>query len=112
MQSRKLIPLGAVTVAAVGAKQRFTAGLATPSADLRSHWIFVQASKANTGIVYVGDSAVTSTKYIVALSPGEAIGITSAQLRGTDGCYFLNDFYADTETAGNSLQVSYDASRD
>ncbi len=111
MFKRKPNCIGQVIVTTAGTSVRATSTLSNPAADLPTPWIFIQAAEDNTGVVYVGTAAVTDTNYIVALGPGEGMELTPTQIKGTEGEYFLNDFYLDAETSGNSVQITYDVSR-
>lgn len=45
-----------------------------PASGAAHHWglsVSVQSDSANTGIIYVGDNTVTTTRYSRALNPGD-----------------------------------------
>lgn len=74
--------------------------------------IYFEALKTNTGVIYVGDSSVTSTLYMTALSAGTGFTVTtSANIHpGTSSGgneVQLSAFYVDAGTSGDKVQVSY-----
>ena len=72
--------------------------------------VIFQADPANTGAVYVGDSAVAATRGIV-LNPGDITSISADRLGQTGQELRLSDFYVDAATNGNDVRVSYIKSR-
>ncbi len=95
-----------VTVTTAGTRTRVT------SATTYVISIYVEALKTNSGIIYVGDSAVSSTKYTTALTAGSGFGITSdAQGKPSTsaggGEIQLNSWYFDTSSSGDKVQVTY-----
>ena len=64
------------------------------------------AADANTGKVFIGDSSVSSTRFIAALDAGESLNI-SADYYGTGQEFDLSDFYIDAATSGDDAHVSY-----
>ncbi len=69
--------------------------------------VYVEALKTNAGVVYVGGSDVSATKYIAALSPGAGFGI-STDARGRIGGEFqLSTLWVDSATSADKVQVTY-----
>lgn len=78
-----------------------TAGVAVAAggSDVEAHAVIVTASKGNTGIIYIGDSTVASTKG-AELSAGEAFIVNG------DGEYVdLSTIYIDAATSGDTARV-------
>lgn len=96
------VTLGKVVVA--------TAGTAVPLADsaLPAYAVIVQALKANTGTVYVGDSSVDESSAVGhALAAGESFVINGINLpRGLEEM-MLNDFYVDAANNNDGVHVTY-----
>lgn len=65
------------------------------------------AVDANTGQIYIGDSNVASNRLIVALDGGESLTISADQLGPRGEEFDLADFWVDTATNGNDVQISY-----
>lgn len=104
-QYKKIIPLGEATVVTAGSRVQFI------STDTPTSWIFVQAKITNTSPIYVGDAAVTSSHYFIALQPGQGMAIEASEVRGITGEFDVADFYADAGTNGQVFSVTYEASR-
>lgn len=66
----------------------------------------IQAVAANGGIIYIGDSAVSSTVYGIALSPG---GLTTIGLGSSDNNarYDFSTIYLDTSNSGDKVSILY-----
>lgn len=74
--------------------------------------IYFEAKDTNTGTIYIGDSAVSSSTYVAALTPGSGYGIT-VDTYGRFGSsqggpeLQLNAWYADSSVSGEKVQVTY-----
>ena len=111
MQSRLQSPFAKVTLVTPGVPVRMTAAQSDPTDPVRTPALFVQAGKANVGIIYVGISNVTANLYIIALSAGEAFPLIAPQVRGNDGEVFINDYWIDGTNATDFVMVSQDIAR-
>jgi hypothetical protein len=69
--------------------------------------LYVEALKTNTGVIYLGLSDVSATKYIAALSPGQAFGISTDARGRLGGEAQLNVYYLDSSVSGEKAQVTY-----
>lgn len=58
--------------------------------------VIIQAPSTNTGVIYVGGSAVSSTVYGAELQPGQSVGLSISN---------TNKVYVDTATNGNDVAV-------
>lgn len=58
-------------------------------------------------IIYVGDSTVSSTKYIAALSAGAGFGISTDARGRLGGELQLSSLWYDSSVNGEKVQVTY-----
>lgn len=92
-----------------------TAGTRVQGAGTSSKYVnsvYVEALKTNTGVIYVGDSSVSSTLYMCALSAGAGFTIsvdTHNKVGGsTSGPELqLNSLYFDCSVSGEKCQMTY-----
>lgn len=98
----KLFTLAQVTVTTTGTRVQVS------TSDLAVTSVVIQAAPANTGNIYVGDDAVTSTRNSATLEPSRAWSI-SADGSGRAGQeeFVLSDFWVDSATSGDKVNVSY-----
>lgn len=95
--AQKIVTLSAVTVSTAGTRVRIS------SSSIAIKAITIQASSGNSGIIYVGDSSVSSSNGI-ALSAKDSVSITP---EAPDFELNLSDYYIDAATNGDSVHVSY-----
>lgn len=69
--------------------------------------IYFEAPKTNTGVIYLGTSDVSATKYIAALSPGQGFGLSTDARGRIGGEAQLNVYYVDSSINGDKVQVTY-----
>lgn len=74
--------------------------------------VYIEALKTNTGVMYVGDSAVSSTKYSSALAAGAGFGIAiqgygRVSSSGGGPELQLNSLYLDASVSGEKVNVTY-----
>lgn len=96
----KLTSLPAITLATPGTRQRISASSLAVTA------LIIQADPDNTGIMYVGDSSVSSSNG-TRLEPGFGLSIdcnTDPRI-GTDIDMF--DIFVDGSSGGDKVYVSY-----
>ena len=100
--------ISTITVATAGTKVQVNAS----STYITSAYFEAQAG--NTGSIYLGDSGVSSSSFITALSPGQGFAWTvdihtgmhpSTSTTGPE--LQLNTIYVDASTSGNKVQVTY-----
>lgn len=100
--------IATVTVATAGTRVRVT----TSNIYVTSVY-FEALNSGNTGSIYIGDSAVSSTLYMSALTAGQGFRLTidSNPTRPSDANggpeINLSSLYVDGTTNGNKVQVSY-----
>lgn len=100
--SIKVFTQARITVATAGTRQQVTA---TPT-DVTTA-VFT-ADPANTGIIYVGDDAVSATRSALVLQKGQAGAISDDESGRAGGEEFvLSDFYVDASVSGDKVYVSY-----
>jgi hypothetical protein len=92
--------LALITIATSGVRVQFTAS------QIPTNTLVISASKSNTGNVYIGDITVSSTNG-QELAPGESLEITARPSSKNNDDVILSDFYADTQTNGNTIRVMY-----
>lgn len=97
----KLVTAAQLTVAVAGIRTRVS------TQELPITTLVVSAPAANTGNIYVGDSAVSATRGI-EVAKGTTVSIT-ADMSGRAGGeeFILSDFYIDAATSGDDANVSY-----
>lgn len=96
----KLITLPAVTVATAGTAQTIS------SSRIASMTVLVQASKDNTGRIYVGDENVNSTNGN-ELDPGEAMEITPEEIGGSSEEVIISDIFVDAQFDSDIARISF-----
>lgn len=102
--ARKFTPLARITVAAAGTRQAVSASV------IYSPSVLITADSTNTGIIYVGDSSVSSTQG-EELAAGQSMAIEGEWVGGTQGEVLLSDLYVDASVSGDKVRVSYLARR-
>ena len=90
--------IGRVTVVSAGTRVQ------VQSTSKNVAWISFQAESGNSGVIYVGDSTVSSTKYMAALDAKASVFIPNL---GVPGPYNLSDFYVDSSGSSQNVQVAY-----
>ena len=70
--------------------------------------IMIQAESSNTGIIYIGDSSVSSSDYAVELAAGNSVSIEAppigpGQVEELD----LADIYIDASVSTDGVSVGY-----
>lgn len=69
--------------------------------------VIFYADDNNSGVVYIGDENVSSTRYAVALDAEESFTISADTFTDYGDEFILSDFYAATDNAGDDVRVSY-----
>lgn len=94
----KPVTSSVVTVASAGTAVAVSA-TATPITS-----ILIEADRANTGNIFVGDSAVDSTNG-TELTPGGSISYQSDEPQTDE--FILSDFFVDAATNGDKARVHF-----
>jgi LysM repeat protein len=95
----KLFTLADVTVTTAGTRVQVS------GSDLYVYSVSVQAKKANTGKIYVGDSSVSSSRGY-QLEPGEVITLNGFDGKATEE-FNVTDLYVDATVNGEGVHVTY-----
>jgi hypothetical protein len=78
---------------------------ANTDTDLKPHSIYIEASGANTGFIYVGLVTVTSAIYFTRLAAGEGFSL-AAEGTARSGIQ-LSSIYIDSSVNGEKAQLTY-----
>lgn len=94
-----------LTVTTAGTRARANAGTSQFCVS-----IYFEALKTNAGVIYIGDSSVSSTLYAAALTAGSGFGVSFnnyGRTGSTGAGLQLNAWYADASNSGDKVQVTY-----
>ncbi len=69
--------------------------------------VYFEALGTNTGTIYIGDSTVSSTKYITALAAGAGFGISTDAKGRLGGELQLSTLSANASVSGDKVQMTY-----
>jgi hypothetical protein len=97
----KLVNPAAITVTTAGTRVQLSATSITTTE------ITITGDTANSGTIYVGDSNVSSTRYMYALAAGETVAIMAPSIRGNQEDYDLSDFWVDASENTQKAQIAY-----
>lgn len=99
------------TIAIAGIRVQVAAPAVGPAPDTACTTVTVQATSTNTGLVYVGDALVSSTRGI-SLSAGQAFTFC-ADFSGRSGQdeLLISDIWADAATSADKVNVVYQSRR-
>ena len=81
----------------------------TSNANIKPSSVIFAAPKANAGLIYVGLSDCSATKFIAELSPGQSFSISSDNADGrlgTNGIQ-LSSLYVNAVTNNDDCNVTY-----
>lgn len=98
MRVRPKVLKKAITTA--GTKEQLT------TADRPVPAVIIQALTANTGIIYVGDSEVSSTNGL-ELSAGDSITLENDDLGSSGSIVSLRDIWLDASISGEGVVAFY-----
>ncbi len=77
----------------------------TTDVDYKPHSVYFEASRANTGYIYVGLVTVTNAIYFASLAAGEGFSL-SAEGTSRQGIQVSN-LYVDASVSGDKCQLTY-----
>lgn len=89
------------TVAAAATREALT------TSNILTTNVVIQALSANGGVIYVGDSSVSSALNAVTLAAGVAITLSPGAFGEDYGTYNLKEIYIDTSNSGDGVNVGY-----
>ena len=75
--------------------------------------IYFEAPATNTGQIYIGDSAVSSTNYFARLTIPSTVSAPSWQISGVPGgragstALQLSNFWVDSSVSGDKVHITY-----
>jgi hypothetical protein len=91
-----------VTVTTAGTRVR---GTATSTYVIS---VYIEALKTNSGVIYAGESTVSATSYMCALTAGSGFGIsTDGHGRSSGPEFQLSSLWYDSSVSGDKVQVTY-----
>ena len=99
--AQSIANLAQISVTVAGTRQQIS------SVDIRTPLIVITAITGNTGLIYIGDSAVSSTKFILELAAGETAEIRATESNAFGEEFSLSDFYVDAATSADKINVGY-----
>jgi len=86
----------------------------TTDADIKPIAVYFEPLASNTGVIYIGDSAVSSTNYMARLTIPSTTANSSWSVTGTPGQgrlggvgLQLSNFYVDSSVSGEKVMVTY-----
>jgi hypothetical protein len=83
-----------------------TTAEALSATSIRTAGAIVKAEASNTGIIYVGDSAVAAANGY-ELAAGEFVSFGDMESRGTDRDFDLDSIYIDASVSTDGVSVLY-----
>lgn len=91
-----------ITITTAGSPKVFS------NVTLKVQDVLVIADPANTGVVYIGDSAVSASSGLgIPLNSSESATIDSTKYFGTEEFLDLNLFYVDSTSSGDVIILIY-----
>ena len=96
----KMKTLAPVTVTTAETAEQITA------LDIPSTGLIVQANTVNAGLIYVGDSTVTSSNGM-ELEAGETFSITAEEIGSSNDEIVLSDVWIDAQLDGDGVRIQY-----
>ncbi len=70
--------------------------------------VYFEALSTNTGVIYIGDSTVTSTKYMTRLAVSAGFNLSAGGNFGGFGAEInLSTLYIDSSVSGDKVQVTF-----
>ena len=93
--------LGVLNLTTAGTEQAFTA---TPTI---AQTVILSTPAGNTGVIYIGDSAVSSTNAALILKAGEIAILPMSNISGGNTDTDLSQWYFDGGTTNDDLCVGY-----
>jgi len=77
------------------------------SADIKTIAVLMQAKVANSGQIYIGDKAVSSTNAGIELGAGDSMTLSASEMGWKGQLMALNEIWLDTSNSGDGVWVSY-----
>lgn len=95
----KTLPL--LNLDSAGTAQRLNAS------TIECEVVVIAAASGNTGTMYIGDSNVSSSRFIGALAAGDAMSIEAGKVSNGTDRLDLKEIWFDGGTTGDDISVGY-----
>lgn len=85
----------------------------TTDTDIKPKSVYFEADSANTGVIYIGNSTVSSTSYFARLTIPSTSSSPNWSITGADGGRVgstgiqLSDIWVDSSVSGEKVHVTY-----
>ncbi len=98
----QLKTLAEVNLTAAGTAQQITATVTEVEA------VVINAGNSNSGVIFVGDSNVSSTRYAARLAAGERVSIDAGGVGGGNSDFLdMSEIYIDGDTTNDDVYIGY-----
>lgn len=77
------------------------------TSDIKVSAVTLQAERSNTGVVYIGDSAVSATNYGFDLASADSVTFSAQELGMASGYISLKDIWHISSVSGDGVSVTY-----
>lgn len=75
--------------------------------DIKTPSVLIQAERSNTGYVYIGDSALSTTNYGSDLASGDSVSYKAPELGMASTGISLKDIWHLSSQTGDGVSVTY-----
>ena len=94
-------------VAVAGTRETLISSLTPAPESVLAINVVIQAKAGNVGVIYVGDSEVSSSKYGCRLTAGNSVSIEMPSIGNNAMEMDLKDLYIDAATSADGVSVFY-----
>ena len=77
------------------------------TAEIKVPAVLITAERSNTGVIYVGDNQVSSTRYGADLGAGDSIRMSAVELGWANANISLKDIWLIPSVATEGVSVMY-----
>lgn len=77
------------------------------TSDIKVPAVMLQAERSNTGVIYIGDSALSSSNYGIDLANADSHSFTAQELGLASGYISLKDIWILASATGDGVSVTY-----
>lgn len=77
------------------------------TSDIKVSAVVISAERSNTGVVYIGDSALSTSNYGVDLGAGDSVIIDAQELGMANAYISLKDIWHLSSASGDGVAVLY-----
>lgn len=89
------------TVTTAGTREQLTTN------TVKSPSVLIQALRANTNPIFVGNNSVSSTTHFVSLSAGGSVNLSAVDFGWAGAQMDLSDIWLDVTTSGEGVVVGF-----